>query len=134
MQRNTRFSAGVDRAVTKKIRVNANYAYTLGTMARLATDAYLAGAGREKVGFSVVQRRPDGSPVYADGVRGMVERGAMRYFLAVDAYLDSLRAPPGQALETRLRGWYAATARYPQLRERISADEYLEMKRREAVS
>jgi len=31
MQRNTRFSAGVDRAVTKKIRVNANYAYTLGT-------------------------------------------------------------------------------------------------------
>jgi len=31
MQRNTRFSAGIDRGLTKKIRINANYAYTLGT-------------------------------------------------------------------------------------------------------
>jgi hypothetical protein len=98
-----------------------SYGYTLGTMARLATDAYLAGAGRDKRGFTV-----DG------GVRGMVERGAMRYYLAIDAYLESLAAPPGQGLETRLRGWYAATARYPQLREPLSDDEYLEMKRREA--
>jgi hypothetical protein len=31
MQRNTRFSAGIDRGLTKKIRINANYAYTLGS-------------------------------------------------------------------------------------------------------
>ena len=31
MQRSTRFSAGVDRGVTKMVRVNASYSYTLGT-------------------------------------------------------------------------------------------------------
>jgi len=95
--------------------IHMSYAYTLGSMARLAMDAYLAGAGRDKRGFSV-----DG------GERGVVERSAMRYYLAVEAYLES------QQLDTRLRHWYAATARYPQLREAVGLDEYIQMKRREA--
>jgi len=106
--------------------MHMSYAYTLGSMARLAMDAYLAGAGRDKVGFSVVDRLPDGRPVHVDGVRGVVERNAMRYYLAVEAHLES------QTLETRLRHWYAATARYPQLRETVGLDEYVQMKRREA--
>jgi len=97
--------------------LHMSYAYTLGWGARLAMDAYLAGAGRDKPGFSVV-----------GGERGVAERGAMRHYLAIEAYLES------RTLETRLRQWYAATARYPQLRESISADEYVEMKLREAVS
>jgi len=109
--------------------VRMSYAYTLGAMARFAMDAYLAGAGRDKVGFSVVERLPDGRPVYVDGVRGVIERGAMRYYLAVEAYLDSLAAPPAQRLEARLRNWYAATSRYPQLREQVGPDEYVAMKR-----
>ena len=44
-------------------------------MARLAMDAYLAGAGRDKRGFSV-----DGGDA-----RGVVERSAMRYYLATEA-------------------------------------------------
>lgn len=112
--------------------MHMSYAYTLGSMARFAMDAYLAGAGREKFGFSVVDRLPDGRPVYVDGVRGVVERSSMRYYLAVEAYLDSLAAPQGQRLEARLRRWYTATARYPQLRETVGPDEYVEMKRREA--
>ena len=99
-----------------------SYAYTLGTMARFAMDAYLAGPGRDKRGFSV-----DG------GERGVVERTTMRYFLAVEAYLASLGAPPPQRLEARLRSWYGAISRYPQLRENVGADEYVEMKRREAA-
>ena len=106
--------------------MHMSYAYTLGSMARLAMDAYLAGAGRDKVGFSVVERLPDGRPVHVNGVRGVVERNAMRYYLAVEAHLES------QNLETRLRHWYAATARYPQLRETVGLDEYVQMKRREA--
>lgn len=109
--------------------IHMSYAYTLGWMARLAMNAYLAGAGSEKVGFSVVERRGDGTPVYVDGVRGVIERGAMRYYLAVEAYLA---APSAERLEARLRDWYAQTARYPQLRESVGADEYLEMKKREA--
>jgi hypothetical protein len=109
--------------------IHLSYAYTLGWMARLAMNAYLAGAGSGKYGFSVVERRADGSPVYVDGVRGVIERGAMRYFLAVEAYLA---APSAQRLEARLRDWYAQTSRYPQLRESVGAEEYVAMKKREA--
>jgi hypothetical protein len=112
--------------------IRMSYAYTLGTMARLAMDAYLAGAGRDKVGFSVVERLPDGRPVYVDGLRGVVERSSMRYYLAIEATIDALAMPPAQRLDTRLRRWYAGITRYPQLREQVGADEYVEMKRREA--
>jgi hypothetical protein len=111
--------------------MHMSYTYALGSMARFAMDAYLAGAGRDKYGFSVIERLPDGRPVYVNGVRGVVERSAMRYYLAVEAHLDSLAAPPAQRLEARLRDWYTETTRYPQLREPVSQDEYVEMKRRE---
>jgi hypothetical protein len=113
---------------SRRTFMHMSYAYTLGLMARFAMDAYLAGAGRDKFGFSVVDRLPDGRPVYVNGVRGVVERSAMRYYLAVEAYVESLAAHPGQRLEARLRRWYAATERYPQLREAVSSDEYLAMK------
>jgi len=119
---------------SRRTFIHMSYAYTLGSMARLAMDVYLASAGREKFGFSVVDRLPDGRPVYVDGARGVVERNAMRYYLAIGAYLGSLAAPPAERLEVRLRDWYAATSRYPQLREPVGRDEYVEMKRREAAS
>jgi hypothetical protein len=40
--------------------------------------------------------------------------------------------PPPERLERRLRDWYAAVERYPQLDEDVNRDEYLRMKRREA--
>ena len=46
--------------------------------------------------------------------------------------LESLGAPTKQRLEARLRHWYAAIARYPQLHEAVGAEEYVEMKQREA--
>jgi hypothetical protein len=112
--------------------IRMSYAYTLGTMARLAMDAYLAGAGRDKVGFSVVERLPDGRPVYVDGLRGVVERSSMRYYLAIEATGNALAIPVDQRLDARLRHWYAGITRYPQLREQVAADEYVEMKRHEA--
>ena len=106
---------------SKRTFIYMSYAYNLGFMARRAMDAYLAGAGRDKRGFSV-----DG------GERGVVERSAMRYYLAVEVFLESLDEPASERLEKRLRDWYAAISRYPQLQEQVSAEEYLEMKRREA--
>jgi len=116
----------------KRTFIHLSYGYTLGSMARLAMDAYLMGPGRDKIGFSVVERRADGSPVYVDGVRGVAERSAMRYYLAIDASLQALAAAPAQRLDARLRRWYAEAARYPQLKEKVGADEYVEMKRKEA--
>ena len=109
--------------------LHMSYSYTLGFLARLAMDAYLATSGRDKVGFSVVERRPDGRPVYVDGVRGVIERNTMRYYLAVEAFLGSLQAPRGERLETRLRDWHAAIERYPLQLQEMERDEYLELKR-----
>lgn len=111
----------------RRTSLHLTYAYTLGTMAKLAMDAYLVGPGRDKMGFTVLERKADGSPVYVDGVRGVIERSAMRYYLAAEASL-----PPGQPLETRLRRWYTAISRHPQLHEKVGVEEYVEMKRREA--
>jgi hypothetical protein len=100
----------------RRTLLHMSYGYKLGWSARLALDAYLAGAGRDKRGFSV-----------EGGERGVIERGAMRHYLAVEAYLAS------KDLERRLRHWYAAIASYPQLRERVGLEEYVAMKRREAA-
>ena len=94
--------------------------------------AYLSTVGRGKVGFTVVGHTPDGQPVYVSDLRGALERNAMRYYMCIEAYIESLSAPPGQQLERRLQAWYAYTERYPlQLREE---DGYLDRKRRVARS
>jgi hypothetical protein len=113
--------------------IHMSYSYVLGFGARLAMNAYLATSGRDKVGFSVIERRPDGQPVYVDGPRGVIERNTMRYYLAIEAYLDALEAPAHERLERRLREWYAGIERYPrQLEEVLNREEYLRMKLAEA--
>jgi len=111
--------------------VHLSYSYAYGTAARIAMQGYLATIGRNKVGFTVAGRRADGQPVHIDGVRGVVERNTMRYYLAIEAYLGAVNLPPAERLEKRLRDWYAAIERYPVQLHELERDEYLEMKRRE---
>lgn len=108
-----------------------SYSYSYGTMGRLALQGYLATAGADKVGFSVKGRDASGAPVYVDGMRGVVERNAMRYYLAIDAYLASLAAPPHEQVERRIQAWFNASERHArQLREMDKAT-YVTMKRQE---
>lgn len=102
------------------------YSYGFGAMSRMAMSTYLATAGASKIGFT-----RDGEGNYVRGVRGVVERNTMRYFLAIDAFLDSLRAPGDARVEKRIREWFAATERYPRQLHEMELDEYLAMKRRE---
>jgi len=115
----------------KRSFIHMSYSYGYGATARLAMQAYLATAGREKVGFSVTGKGEDGKPLYIDGVRGVVERNTMRYYLAIEAYLGSLSAPPSQQQELRLRDWFALTERHAQQLHEIERDDYLKMKRNE---
>ena len=94
-------------------------------------NGYLATVGSGKVGFSVIDRKPDGAAVLIDGVRGVVERNTMRYYLAIEAYLGSLAVPPADQLEKRLRDWFAATERFSLQLHELDEDEYLTMKRKE---
>ncbi len=111
--------------------IHMSYAYGYGAAARIAMQAYLATAGRAKIGFSVTAKGDDGKPVYIDGVRGVVERNTMRYYLAIEAYLGALSAAPADQQEKRLRDWFAATERHAAQLHEMERDEYLAMKRRE---
>jgi hypothetical protein len=108
--------------------VHLSYSYRYGMAGRLAMQAYLATAGADKIGFSVVGRQPDGQPQYIGGVRGAVERNAMRYYLAVDSYLASLSQPPGRQVEKRIENWFSATERYPRQLREMDRPTYVAMK------
>ncbi|HET6828948.1 MAG TPA: hypothetical protein VFH35_09730 [Ramlibacter sp.] len=111
--------------------MHLSYAYGYGTAGRFAMQAYLATAGADKVGFSSVPAAGGGRPQYIGGVRGAVERNAMRYYLAIDAYLDSLDAPAQQQVERRIQGWFSATERYPRQLREMDRATYVAMKRQE---
>ena len=116
----------------KRTFLHLAYSYRLSAAARMGVQFYLSSSGREKVGFTVVERTPDGRPVYVRGVRGMVERNAMRYYQAVEAYLDTLDAPATQRMEKRLRAFHAGLERYPLQLHELELTQYLEIKRRDA--
>ena len=111
--------------------IHMSYSYGYGFAARVAMQAYLATIGRDKVGFSIVNRQPDGRPVYIRNVRGLVERNAMRYYLAIDAYLRTYALPASDQAERRLQDWYASTERYATQLHEMQRGEYVEMKRKE---
>lgn len=111
--------------------LHVTYAYAFGLTGRLAMQGYLATIGRGKVGFTVTGKLPNGQPAYIKGVRGVVERNTMRYYLAIDAYLAALATPPKDQLEKRLQYWYNATDQYARQLHELERDDYLEMKRKE---
>jgi len=107
------------------------YAYAFGLAGRLAMQGYLASIGRDKVGFTATDKLPDGNPVYIQGVRGIVERNTMRYYLAIDAYLSELNTPVSQQFEQRLLDWHQLTEQYPRQLHELEFNDYLIMKRSE---
>lgn len=111
--------------------LHLSYSYAQGTAARWTTRAYLSTIGRAKVGFSIVGRRTGGAPVYVGSTRGVIERNAMRCYLAIEAYLGALSAPAAEQGEKRLSDWFAAVERYPVQLHEMERGEYLRMKRLE---
>ena len=107
------------------------YSYGYGTMAQLAMRAYLATVGRNKVGFTMVNETADGQPQPVGGMRGVVERNTMRYYLAIESYLGALSGPPATRAEKGFKDWFQATETYPRQLHEMERAEYLDMKRTE---
>ncbi len=112
-----------------KTFLHMGYAFSYGGSSQLAMQLYLATVGRDKVGFTVLKSGPE--PEYVGGMRGVVERNTMRYYLAIDAYLGSLSAPPQERVDRRFAAWFDATERYPRQLHEVERAEYLQMKRNE---
>lgn len=106
-----------------KTAIHMSYAYAYGTAARLAMKGYLSTLGSDKVGFT-----SKGQGEYIGGVRGVVERNTMRYYLAIDSYLD---APAAGQLEQRLGAWFDATEQYARQLHEVDRNDYMTMKRHE---
>ena len=111
--------------------IHFSYSFSYGPVGRLALQVYLATIGRDKVGFAVAGTGSDGKPLYIGGIRGLVERNTMRYYLAIEAFLDAESAPAQERLEQRLRGWFGAIERYPRQLHEMEQGAYLDMKRKE---
>lgn len=111
--------------------MHLSYAYTYGMAGKMAMQAYLATAGADKVGFSTTGKGSNGQPIFIGGMRGAVERNAMRYYLAVDAHLASLAAPAERRLDKRIETWFNATERYPRQLREMDRATYVAMKRGE---
>jgi hypothetical protein len=114
-----------------KTFMHLSYAYGVGGTGKIAMQAYLSTAGANKVGFSTAGRDASGQPQYVDGVRGAIERNAMRYYLAIHAYLDTLDAPAGQQVDRRIQAWIDGVDRYPRQLREMDRASYIAMKRQD---
>ena len=119
------------------------YEYSFGLKGRLAMKGYLATVGKDKVGFTPInQSQSNQSQVnqstddqiestktqYIKGVRGVVERNTMRYYLALDAFLASLSHPKTMQIEKSLNNWFDQTENFARQLHEVTKEQYLTMK------
>ena len=105
------------------------YSYGFGMAGRLTMQTYLATLGRGKIGFT--QTFQEQNPGFVTGMRGAVERNTMRYYLAIEAYMMSLKQKPVDQLNARLLHWFNATEEYPEQLREVDKTSYLAMKKDE---
>ncbi len=105
--------------------LHLSYSYAYGTLARTAMQAYLSTIGAHKVGFTT----EGGEPVR--GMRGVMERNTMRYYLAIESYLRAQKSPPVERAARMIDAWFEAVERYPRQLHELERSEYVTMKRAE---
>ena len=111
--------------------IHFSYYYSYGVLARAAMKTYYETIGRGKKGFSVIATDKNGDQVYIGGVRGSEERNAVRYYLAIQTYMDTLNIPVDRRFEKQISRWYDLTERFPRQLYEMDKSEYLAYKRLE---
>lgn len=111
--------------------VHVSYAYSSSLAFRLAEKSYFATLGRSKAGFTVTGTDSDGNPVYIGGPRGAIERNAVRYYFAIQSFLNTLHYPEESRFGNRIRQWYDLTSRYKRQLFDLERDDYLTLKTKE---
>jgi len=114
-----------------KTFVHVSYACSESVALRLAEKAYFSTFGRDKVGFTVTGTDRNGKPVYIGGRRGAIERNTVRYYFAIQSFMDTLRYPAESRFSMRISMWYDLTSRYRKLHFDQGKKEYLANKGRD---
>ncbi|MBD3670739.1 MAG: hypothetical protein HUJ29_08185 [Gammaproteobacteria bacterium] len=102
--------------------------YRRSFFSKSATFTYLKTLGRNKIGFTITGEDEQGLPIYVDGVKAVIERNVMRYFLAVNVYLEQ---DANTDFQTRLNHWFDATQKYHEQLYEYDRETYIESKLKE---
>ena len=111
--------------------VHVSYAYSDSVALRLAEKVYFATLGRGKAGFTVTGTDRNGNPVYIGGSRGAIERNAVRYYFAIQSFMNTLRYPEKNRFSMRISEWYDLTTRYRKQLFELEKKDYLTFKTKE---
>jgi hypothetical protein len=111
--------------------VHVSYAYSDSVALRLAEKVYFATLGRDKVGFTVTGTDRNGNSVYIGGPRGAIERNAVRYYFAIQSFMNALRYPEKNRFSMRISEWYDLTTRYRKQLFELEKKDYLIFKTKE---
>ncbi len=111
-----------------RVFVHVKYGYEYGMPLRLAEKLYFATVARDKVGFTVERTDASGQPVYVTGPRGALERNAVRYYFAIESFLDNLGQPQDARFGAMLSEWYDLTSRFKRQLFESKKGEYTALK------
>ncbi len=114
--------------------VHVSYAYSDSVALRLAEKVYFATLGRGKVGFTITGTDINGKPVYIGGPRGAIERNAVRYYFAIQSFMDTLLYPEESRFSTRISKWYDLTVRYRRQLFDLDKKDYITFKTKEHIN
>lgn len=111
-----------------KTFVHVSYEYSDSTALRLVAKAYFATIGRDKVGFTVTGTDRGGNSVYIGGPRGAIERNAVRYYFAIQSFMNTLSYPEKSHFSMSTIKWYELTTRYRKQLFDLDKKDYLAFK------
>jgi hypothetical protein len=111
-----------------KTFVHVSYEYSDSLALRLAGKAYFATVGRSKIGFTVTGTGENGKETHIGGPRGAIERNAVRYYFAIQTFMQTLHTPEKTLFSSRISHWYDRTSRYKQQLFDLEKQEYLTSK------
>ena len=111
--------------------IHFRYSYHYNFLTSMGMNTYLATIGRNKVGFSITGKDKNGKPIYVGGVRGIIERNTIRYYFAIESYLDTIHIKPEKRFNARLNKWFDLTEKYSLQLHEMDRKDYLEYKDQE---
>jgi hypothetical protein len=114
--------------------VHVNYEYSDSAALRFTETVYFATFGWGKIGFTVTGTDRNGKPVYIGGPRGAIERNAVRYYLAIQSFMNTLRYPEESRLCMRISEWYDLADRYRKQLFDLDKKDYLSFKTKEHIN
>lgn len=118
---------------TGRTFLHFSYGYQFGLTGKIGMQGYLSTVGKNKVGFTTAGKDANGEPIYLKGVRGIVERNTMRYYLAIDSYLATFLTKGEEVFAQRLQHWYNSNELYQRQLHEVERNDYMALKQREYV-